>query len=163
MPQPSRAPSFESILDTPTAAVERPKPMPAGTYDCSVKGMYEEGVSAQKRTPFVRFTYAFQSAGDDVNEEELQAVLTDKDGVVHPLGEKSIKDTYYTTPDALFRLTDVLVNMGIIDPDTDDGTRSIRHALAETPNSSIRITVSHRASEDGQQVFAEVKRTMKAE
>ena len=136
--------------------------MPVGTYDCIVKGMYEEGVSTQKKTPFVRFTYAFQSAGDDVDEEELQAILTDKDGVVHPLQEKSIKDTYYTTPDALFRITDVLVNMGVIDPDADEG-KTIRQALSETPNASIRITIAHRASEDGQQVFAEVKRTMKAE
>jgi hypothetical protein len=136
--------------------------MPIGTYDCIVKGMYEEGFSSQKKTPFIRFTYALQSAGEDVNEDELQAVLTDKDGVVHPLGEKSIKDTYYTTPDALFRITDVLVNMGVIDPAADEG-KTIRQALSETPNASIRIYISHRNSEDGQQIFAEVKRTMKAE
>lgn len=161
-PSAQRAPSFESILDTPTAAVERPRPMPTGTYDCIVKGLYEEGVSARKKTPFVRFTYAFQSAGDDVDEDELQSVLTDKDGAVHPLGEKFIKDTYYTTPDALFRLTDALTAMGVIDPDTDEG-KTIRQALADTPNASIRITVVHGASEDGQQVFAEVKRTMKVD
>ncbi len=162
MAQPNHALSFESILDTPTAAVERPRPMPTGTYDGIVKGLYEEGQSAQKKTPFIRFTYAFVSALDDVDEEELQAVLTDKDGAVHPLGEKSIKDTYYTTPDALFRLTDVLAHMGVIDPDNDEG-KTIRQALSETPNASIRFTISHRASEDGQQVFAEVKRTMKPE
>jgi hypothetical protein len=163
MAQPQRTPSFESILDTPTNLVERPRPMPIGTYNCIVKGMYEEGVSSEKKTPFVRFTYAFQSAGDDVNEDELQAVLTDKDGVVHPLGEKTIKDTYYTTPDALYRITDVLVKMGVIDPDNDDG-KTIRQALSETPNASIRIYVSHRTStSDSQQIFADVKRTMRAE
>lgn len=158
----SRAPSFESILDTAAAAVERPRPMPAGTYDGVVRGMYEEGVSSQKKTPFVKFTYGFQSADDDVDEAELQAILTDKDGVVHPLTEKSIKDIYYITPDALYRLTDVLIHMGVLDPDADDG-KTIRQALSETPNASIRFTVSHRTSDDGQQIFAEVKRTMKPE
>ena len=154
--------SFESILDTPATEVERPKPLPAGTYDAIVKGLYEEGVSSVKKTPYVRFTYAIQAAGDDVDEDELRQILTDKDGAVHPLTEKTMKDTYYTTHDALYRLTDVLTHMGVIDPDVEDG-KTVRQALSETPNCSIRITVGHRASEDGQQIFAEVKRTMKAD
>lgn len=159
--QPNRhtAPIFESILDTPVADVTRPQPMPAGTYDCLVKGLYEEGQSSQKKTPFVRFTYVFQAALNDVDEEELTIVLSDKDGNRTPIGEKTIKDTYYTTPDALFRLTDTLERMGIEDLES----KSVRQALSETPNCPIRIVVSHRASEDGQQIFAEVKATMKAE
>ena len=146
--------SFESILDTPATEVERPKPLPAGTYDAIVKGLPEFGESSQKKTPFARFTLAMQSAGEDVDEEELQ--------LIGGLDGKSIKSTYYTTPDALYRLTDVLTHMGVIDPDVEDG-KTVRQALSETPNCSIRITVGHRASEDGQQIFAEVKRTMKAE
>lgn len=144
--------SFESILDTPAAAIERPKPLPAGTYDAVVKGLYEEGQSSQKKTPFVRFTYALQAAGEDVDEEEL----TDMGG----LTDKTIKDTYYTTPDALFRLTDALANMGL---DTDADGVTVRQLLSETPNCPIRVVIGHRASEDGQQIFAEVKRTMKAD
>lgn len=154
------APTFESILDTETSAVERPRPMPAGTYDVIVKGMYETGESSQKKTPFVRFTYGFVAAGEDVDEEELKDILTNKEGAVTPLTEKTIKDTYYTTPDALFRLTDVLTNMGL---DMEADGLTIRNALAETPNCSLRIQVGHRASDDGEQIFAEVKRTMKAE
>jgi hypothetical protein len=150
--------SFESILDMPATDVERPKPLPAGTYDAIVKGFYEEGLSSQKKTPYVRFTYAMQAAGEDVDEEELAAILTDDQGNVHSLGEKTIKDTYYTTPDALFRLTDTLENMGI-----DLEGKSVRAALSDTPNCSIKVVISHRASEDGQQIFAEVKRTLKAD
>ena len=156
----SPAASFESILDTPTADVERPKPLPAGTYDVIVSGMPEHGESAQKKTPFVRFTYKIAAAHDDVDETELTELLSGKDGEVTPLTEKSIRDTYYVTPDALWRLNDVLGNMGI---DTDAEGRTIRHALDETPNASLRIEVAHRASQDGQSIFAEVKRTMKAD
>lgn len=150
--------TFESILDTPADKVERPKAAPAGTYAVVVRGMPEHGVSSQKKTPFVRFTYAFQAAGDDVDEDELKAFLTDSEGNTSQLSSKTIKDTYYTTPDSLFRLTDVLENMGI-----DAEGKSIRGMLDETPNASLNILVGHRASEDGTQVFAEVKRTMKAE
>lgn len=152
------ATSFESILDTPADAVERPKPLPAGTYAVVVRGMPEHGVSSQKKTPFVRFTYALVAAGDDVDPDELATLLTDKDGTVQPIGSKTIKDTYYTTPDSLFRLTDVLENMSI-----DAEGKSIRQMLDETPNADLNILVGHRASEDGTQIFAEVKRTMKPE
>lgn len=153
------APKFESILDTPVADVERPKPMPAGTYDCIVRGLYEQGESTKKKTPFVKFTYAFQAALDDVDEDELKEMLTDKDGNVTPITERTIRDTYYTTPDALFRLTDALEAMGIEDLDS----KSIRQALSETPNCSIRVVIGHRASEDGENIFAEVKKVMKPE
>ena len=150
--------SFESILDTPADKVERPKPLPPGTYQAIVKGMPEHGVSAQKKTPFVRFTYVLQAAFDDVDEDELAAVLTDKDGNVSSISKKSIKDTYYTTPDSLFRLTDALESMGI-----DLDQKTIRAALDETPNCSINVVVSHRTPDGSDQVFAEVKRIMKAD
>lgn len=143
---------FASILDMPATDVERPKPLPAGTYYGVVQGLYEQGESAQKKTPFVRFNFAVQSVGDDVDEDELKAF--GDEGVIG----KVIKSTYYTTPDSLFRLTDFLEHCGI-----DLDGKSIRAGLDETPNCSIGFNISHRASQDGQQVFAEVKSTFKPE
>lgn len=140
--------SFESILDMPATEVERPKPVPAGSYHCVVQGMPEHGESAKKKTPFVKFTLALQSAGEDVEADELEAY--------GGLEGKTIKTTYYTTPDSLFRLTDFLEHCGI-----ELEGKSIRAALDETTNCSVGCFVSHRASEDGQQVFAEVKSTFK--
>ena len=142
--------SFESILDTPATEVERPKPLPAGTYDAIVKGLPEFGESSQKKTPFCRFTYVMQSAGEDVDEDELTAI--------GGLEGKTIRDTYYTTPDAIFRLTETMERMGV-----DPTDKTVRQMIDETPNASIRVVIGHRASEDGQQIFAEVKRTMKAD
>ena len=92
--------TFESILDTPAAQVERPKPLPAGTYDTIVVGLPEFGESSQKKTPFARFTHKIVAAGDDVDTSELEEM--------GGIADKTIKNTYYTTPDALFRLTDFL-------------------------------------------------------
>lgn len=143
---------FASILDMPATDVERPKPLPEGTYFGIIQGMYEQGESTKKKTPFVRFNLAVQSVGEDVDEDDLKAF--GDEGVIG----KTIKDTYYTTPDALFRLTDFLENAGI-----ELADKSIRAALDETPNCSIGFYIGHRASEDGQQIFAEIKRTFKPE
>lgn len=158
MAKQAAAPNFESILDQRADEVERPRPAPAGTYDGIIKGMYEEGKSSRKGTPFVRFTYAFVAAGDDVDEEALNDWLTSKDGSADNLAERTIKDTYYTTPDALFMLTDMLEAIGI-----DLTDKSVRAALSETPNMAVRFAVGHRPSEDGQQVFAEIKKVLKVD
>lgn len=157
MAKPASA-SFESILDQQADAVERPSPAPVGTYDFIVKGLPEFGESTQKKTPFARFTLVYQAAGEDVDEDDLNTWLTDAKGETHPITERSTRATFYTTPDALFRLTDFLEHCGI----ELDG-KTVRQAIDETPNCQVRGQISHRPSEDGQQIFAEIKRTMKAE
>jgi hypothetical protein len=154
-------PTFESILDMPAADVERPKPLPAGTYDAIVQGLYEEGVSSQKKTPFVQFAFAIQGADEDVDEDDLEKYLTAKDGSKKSLQGvvlKNISTKFYTTPDSMFRLTDFLTHLGI-----DQEGKSIRQCLSETPNCSVKILIGHTASTDGESIFAELKKTMPAE
>jgi hypothetical protein len=154
-------PTFESILDMPAADVERPKPIPAGTYDAIIQGLYEEGVSSQKKTPFVQFAFAIQAADEDVDEEELTAYLTAKDGSVKALSGVVLKNNstkFYTTPDSMFRLTDFLDDLGI-----DQTDKTIRQCLSETPNCSVKILIGHVASQDGEQIFAALKKTLPAE
>jgi len=161
MAKPLHTPTFESILDMPAADVERPKPIPAGTYDAIVNGLYEEGVSSQKKTPFVQFAFLIQAADEDVDEDELDAYLTQKDGTVKSLQGVVLKNNstkFYTTPDSMFRLTDFLDHCGI-----DQTDKTIRQCLSETPNCSVKITIGHVASQDGEQIFAELKKTMPAE
>jgi hypothetical protein len=167
MAKPSTAPTFESILDMPAADVERPKPLPAGTYDAIVQGLYEEGASAQKKTQFVQFTFAIQAADEDVDEDDLAEYLTSKDGVTKALSGVTLKNNstkFYTMnadgtrSEALFRLTDFFTHCGI-----DQEGKSIRQCLSETPNCSVKILIGHVASQDGEQIFAELKKTMPAE
>lgn len=153
--------TFESILDTPADKVERPKPLPAGIYEAIVQGLYEEGVSTQKKTPYVQFAFNIQAAGEDVDEEELTAWATDLEGNVRPLQGTIFKNNstkFYTTPGSLYRLTDFLEHCGI-----DLEGKKIRHALDETPNCSVKLVIGHTASQDGEQIFAELKKTMPAD
>lgn len=157
----NKAPSFESILDMPAQDVERPKPIPAGTYDAIVQGLYEEGVSSQKRTPFVQFAFAIQAADADVDEDELSEFLTAKDGSTKSLQSVVLKNNstkFYTTPDSMFRLTDFFDHCGI-----DQDGKTIRQCLSETPNCTVKILIGHTASQDGSQIFAELKKTMSSE
>ena len=157
----NKAPNFESILDMPAEDVERPKPIPAGTYDAIVKGLYEEGVSSQKRTPFVQFAFAVQAADEDVDEDELSEFLTTKDGTTKALQSIVLKNNstkFYTTPDSMFRLTDFFDHCGI-----DQNGKTIRQCLSETPNCSVKVLIGHTASQDGSQIFAELKKTMPSE
>lgn len=161
MARTAETPNFESILDMPAADVERPKPLPVGTYNAIVQGLYEEGVSSQKKTPFVQFAFAIQSADEDVDEEDLDTYLSSKDGTKKSLSGVVLKNNstkFYTTPDSLFRLTDFLDHCGI-----DQDGKTIRQALSETPNCSVKITIGHVFSQDGESIFAELKKTMRSE
>ena len=153
MAKQAQATTFESILDTPADAVERPKPIPIGTYDAIVQGLYEEGKSSQKQTPFVQFAFAITGAGEDVDEDELAEV-----GGLEGKVLKNNSTKFYTTPDALWRLTEAMEAMGV-----DLEGKTIRQSLAETPNCAVKILVIHEASQDGEQKFASLKKILPAD
>lgn len=144
-------PNFASLLDEAPEEINRPKPLPAGTYTCVVRGQPRYDKSSKKQTPFVEFTLAPIAAGDDVDEEEL-AGMGGFDG-------KTIRATYYLTEDAIFRLDEFHTHCGI---DLEQPA-SRRQRNDEVVNAQVVAVVGHRASDDGQSVFAELKRTAPAE
>lgn len=143
-------PSFGALLDTPGSEIERPKPLPVGSYTAMVMGLPRQDKSKNKGTEFVEFTLKLLEAQDDVDADELKAM----GGLV----DKTIKDTYYITEGSLWRLKDFLENCGI---DLDDS--SLREAIEETPNCTLGIYIKHEPSNDGTSVFARVGKTFKVE
>ena len=149
MAQTHTSPNFGALLDKPASDVERPKPLPQGSYHCIVKGLPRFDKSSKKFTEFVEFTLQPTSAGEDVDEEDLEAM--------GGIANKTIRATYYITEDALWRLKDFLSHCGI----EEDG--SLRNMIDQTPNCEVIAFIKHRASEDGQSVFAELAKTAPAE
>lgn len=143
-------PAFASILDKPSNTVERPKPVPQGTYLCTVAGLPRFDKSTKKQTEYVEFTLNYMSAADDVDQEELAAM----GGV----SGKSIKATYYLTENSLWRLKDFLDHCQAGEEDA-----TLRERIDATPGCQILITIKHTASEDGQAVYANVGTTAQAE
>ena len=149
MAQTQTSPNFGALLDKPASDVERPKPLPQGSYHCIVKELPRFDKSSKKFTEFVEFTLQPTSAGEDVDEEDLEAM--------GGIANKTIRATYYITEDALWRLKDFLGHCGI----EEDG--SLRNMIDQTPNCEVTAFIKHRASEDGQAVFAELAKTAPVE
>ncbi len=149
MSQTQTTPNFGALLDKPASDVERPKPLPQGSYHCIVKGLPRFDKSSKKFTEFVEFTLQPTAAGEDVDEEDLEAM--------GGIANKTIRATYYITEDALWRLKDFLGHCGI----EEDG--SLRNMIDQTPNCEVIAFIKHRASEDGQSVFAELAKTAPVE
>jgi len=149
MAQTQTSPNFGALLDKPASDVERPKPLPQGSYHCIVKGLPRFDKYSKKFTEFVEFTLQPTAAGEDVDEEDLAAM--------GGIANKTIRATYYITEDALWRLKDFLSHCGI----EEDG--SLRNMIDQTPNCEVIAFIKHRASEDGQSVFAELAKTAPVE
>lgn len=149
--KPTPKPNFASLLATPGSDVERPVPMPVGSYICTVAGLPRFDKSSQKQTDFVEFTLKFVSAGEDVDEDTIKEM--------GGLGDKTIKATYYITETALWRLKDFLSACGL----EADGDKTLEELIDETPNCEVGIFIRHEPGNDGQSMFARVGRAFKVE
>ena len=140
------SPNFSAILDQPVTEINRPKPLPVGTYLCIVDGVPRFDKSKQKQTDYVEFSLRPVTPGPDVDQQ----ALTDAGGI----GEKKLRVTFYLTEDSVYRLDVFLFeHLGI-----EMGT-SRKEAIAQAPGRQVNATVSHQASADGQAIFANVTGT----
>jgi hypothetical protein len=149
----SQTPNFSSILDEAPTEVNRPKPPPEGTYLCIV-GQWEQGKSAKKGTPFVKFPLRVIAADEDVDPDAL-AEMGGFEGRVLPI-------TFYTTEDAVYRLDEFHQHCGV--DLTDPASRRMRNDLII--NAQVYAYVKHRQADPNDPnstIFAEIARTAPAE
>lgn len=152
------SPNFASLLEEAPSEVSYPVSLPAGTYHCVVKGQPRYDVSSQKKTPFVEFNLVPQSALEDVDAEELTTWM-DNNGKPRALNETTIRATYYTTEQAVYRLDEFHEHCGI------DLTQSAsrRNRNDECMNAEVLATIRHEASQDGQRTQARLVKTAPVE
>jgi hypothetical protein len=137
--------SFEDILNIDSREVERPKPLPMGTYICTVVGLPRFDKSSEKQTPFVEFTLQPTGTLDDIDQQELDAV-----GGFH---DKVLRVTFYLTVNSRWRLNEFLDNCGI-----DQGKMNWR--VDQTPNCQVGAVVKHTPSRDNTITYANVVKTI---
>ena len=99
--------SFQDLLSKSVDSVERPAPLPEGTYEVLIKA-HNFGESDRKKTPYCEFEYQLMATGLDVDKERLDSALKGK-----PLSERSIRDSFYITEKALPRLREFLERAGV--------------------------------------------------
>lgn len=135
-------PDFKQLLSRPLNTVEKPKPLPSGTYFGTV-GAFQLGESRDKKTPYVEFQITLQEAGPDVDAESLAtAVGTPPD---FSKKKKNLRSTFYLTEDSLYRLKEFLSGLGVED---GNGTRSFNEMLPETTGRPIMFEITQRQNKD---------------
>lgn len=150
--------NFADILDKPADQIDRPKPLPIGSYLWTVVGLPRADKSRDKQTPFYEFTLKCMQPLDDVDEEALAEWAARADGSNRALTDFTTKLTYYVTEDSIYRLQDFLEHCGI-----DLDGKSIRQAIDETPNAQVGASIVHNPSKDGQSIYANIGKTFPAE
>lgn len=133
---------FSTLLSVPTENVERPVPMPAGTYQGIIK-KYTLGETSGKKTPYVRFTIGQISAEDDVDAEAIATM---------DLSSKELEADFYLGPKSNFRIVDLAASCGQVTEGESIG--SLIEAVVGQP---VLATVEQRPSQDGTRVYSQVR------
>lgn len=146
-------PSFAPILDRPSGEIKRPPALPVGTYLWVIKGLPRQDKSSKKQTEFVEFNVTPLQALEDVDAEQLAEI--------GGLAEKSSTLTFYLTDKSAYRLVEFMRDD--LQIDDEDGNKSSRQMLDETPGRQFLGHVKHTPSEDGKAVYANIDGTAPVE
>jgi hypothetical protein len=133
--------SFQDLLAKPAETVEAPKPLPVGTYNFIVAA-YEFGESGQKKTPQVAFSLTPISASADVDVDLLTAY--------GQINQRPMKQTYYLTEEALYRLTTDLGKFGL------NMKLPISELIPLCVNKEIIATVTHTISKNDGRPYSNI-------
>lgn len=136
---------FSKILKKQTAEIEKPVPLPIGTYLCNNPALPKFEAVGKKETPAAIFSLVVLNAQDDVDQEELSKIK-DWQG-------KGIRHTVWLSDDALFRAKEQLCQAFQI----DEAGKTLGQIFNETINKQVLVTISHRPSDDGTEMYAQVE------
>lgn len=144
-------PDFTELLSTSKLGeIEKPKPLPPGSYVALVKRQ-EYDKSSKKQTPLARFYLEVQSAMEDVDAEAL-AAFGDVKG-------KTLKHDLYITESSLFMLQDFVLNhIGL-----DLEGKSLEEAIPECVNQLVGVRVKNEIAQDGETTYATLEGTFNPE
>jgi len=142
--------SFQDVLNKPAAEIEPPKALPIGTYLCLVDGAPEIAQRGKNNNYCAIFKLKPVQPQPDVDQAALADTLKGA-----ALADKKINHTLWITDDAAWRLDQFLAeHLGI-----DKGKKTLGEMIPESAGKQVLVTLGHRASEDGKQVYHEVKAT----
>ena len=140
-----------------TGKVDRPKPLPMGTYLAVIRGPHEFDTAATG-TDFVLFNAEILEAYDDVDADDLKSWAQRADGSTRKLrGTPVPRLIFYMTPDAKWRLDKFFEDLGILEKG-----KTTDEILSECPGREFVVNIIHKPSQDGEVQYANVKSTAPA-
>lgn len=137
-------PDFTKLLSVPAGQAKKPPVLDAADYPGVIKG-YELGESTQKKTPYVRFNLGLTGWPEGAEPQ------TKESGEPIDLSTKSLRRDYFLTPDALWRLDEMLKAIGI-----EAAGRSYQDILPETVGSAVLVEVRQGMNQTTNDLFNEV-------
>jgi hypothetical protein len=137
---------FSKILQKQAAEIEKPIPLPVGTYLCNNPALPKFIELGQNKTPCAEFGLVALQPGDDVDAAQLAAVPNWKG--------KSIRHRMFLTEDSAFRTKEELVNVFGL----EEGDKTLGQLFNETVSKQVWVTIKHRPSDDGTQMYVEVEK-----
>jgi hypothetical protein len=145
-------PEFTSVLDQMPDEIERPKPLPPGSYVCLIKERPVQDKSSRKETPYIRFALHPVEALENVDEDWLNEALTRANGEKKKLSDMTIFATFYDTPDAGFMLKEFLLNDCQL-----ENTGTIGQIMNNAVGCQVIATIKHRSLDNN--TFVDLKST----
>jgi hypothetical protein len=125
--------NFQDLLSKPADSHEKPKPIPAGTYN----GLVTKFATAPHKTPDgkemgkVIFSLVLSEPWPDVDTDELDTALTKEDGSKKQLNERVWTHTHYVNDENAWRLGELLVDTMGCTPDTP-GAEQLQESVGKT-------------------------------
>lgn len=131
--------SFMDILNKPASAIEKPKPLPAGQYICSIDGIPEHATVNDK--PIIKIKLKPLMPQADVDSAELMA----QGGI----GIRTLNHTLWLEEDSLFRVKEFCQKFGI-----DETGKTLGQMVSELPGRQAIVEVIHKPSKDQSELYA---------
>lgn len=135
---------FTALLKKPAGEAKKPEALTASDYPGIIKS-FEVGDANKNKTPYVRFHLALTGWPAD-GEEQLDA-----DGKAIDLSKRQLRRDMFLTDDALWRLDELLVELGI-----DVKGRSYEETLPETVGTQVLVEVQQYMNQTNNEIGNQV-------
>lgn len=120
--------NFNELLAKPVDDAKRPPAMPAGTFFGNITKYEFDKSNSEKKTPLVRFFVQLTHAHESIPAEDLDGIDVTK---------RTMRREYYLTPDADWRLAEMLKTLGI-----DTAGRSFGETIPEAQGKAVQVEVT---------------------
>lgn len=136
---------FSSILSAPLDTIKKPPVKPAGTY-YGVIGAHKFDKSSVKKTDYVRYTIHSVTPSEDIQPHELEGV---------DLQKWAPTTDFYITEDAVFRLKDFLLSLGIAET-------TLGEMIPQARGCAVMFTCEIQFRSDNQEPFNRINNVVAA-
>lgn len=141
---------FSKILGKQAEAIEKPKPMPVGTYVAVNQKLPEFQGIGKNETPGANFTLVILAPTEDVDLDQLKEYGDIKG--------KSVRYTQWLSELSEHRSKEELKNAF----DIDETGKTLGQMYNETINKQVLVTISHEPSQDGTEIYSRATAIAKA-